>query len=151
SRINEHMEKEQSINNIKHNDLANEFRQIQNRFESALNGEDIGSYTQDDFLRDIYELQNRMNKRNNLIETHILQIPTIYRYERVSIEKLLGELHFNSHMMNGMPNRTIPPLLNNQSLSKQNGSLDYALKPPPTIIRNALTRSLCLILNKWKN
>ncbi|CAF3479078.1 unnamed protein product, partial [Rotaria sp. Silwood2] len=37
---------------IKHNDLANEFRQIQNRFESALNGEDIGSYTQDDFVFD---------------------------------------------------------------------------------------------------
>ena len=65
------------ILSIKHNELANEFRQIQNRYESALkydflyriyskkffniylfSGEDIGSYTQDDFLRDIRELAN---------------------------------------------------------------------------------------------
>lgn len=41
---------------------------------SFSSGEDIGSYTQDDFLRDIRELQNRMNKRNDLIETHILKV-----------------------------------------------------------------------------
>ncbi|CAF4492128.1 unnamed protein product [Rotaria sp. Silwood1] len=140
SRINEHMEKEQTINNIKHNDLVNEFRQIQNRFESALNGEDIGSYTQGDFLRDIHELQNRMNKRNNLMEKHIFQIPTISRYERISIEKLLGELHFNSHMMTGIPNQNISSLLNNQPWSKQNGLLDYPAKPSTTIMPNTLTR-----------
>ncbi|CAF0925949.1 unnamed protein product [Rotaria sordida] len=140
SHINEYIEKEQAINSIKHNDLANEFRQMQNHLESAQNGEDIGSRTRDDFLRDIHELQNRMNKRHNLIETHILQIPTISRYERVPIQKLLGELHFNSHMMNGIPNRNIPSLLNNQSLPKQNGLLDYPSKPSITIIPKTLTR-----------
>ncbi len=108
-RIDEHIDQEQTVNryethiyfeyssiydlilSIKHNELANEFRQIQNRFDSALkydeiyrkicffeislfSGEDIGSYTQDDFLRDIRDLQTRMNKRSDIIETHILKV-----------------------------------------------------------------------------
>lgn len=78
---------------IKHHELANEFRQIHQRYENALkydfslkriywkrfvvclfSGQDIGSYTQDDFLRDIRELQTRINKRNDLIETHVLKV-----------------------------------------------------------------------------
>jgi hypothetical protein len=124
-RIDEHMEYEQTINSIKHNELANEFRRIQNRFDSALNGEDIGSYTHDDFFGDIRELQTRMNKRNDLIETHILQIPTITRYERVRIEKLLGELQFHPHMTNSIPNPSISTPLNNSYSSKQNDFLEY--------------------------
>ncbi|CAM4791122.1 unnamed protein product [Rotaria magnacalcarata] len=146
-RINEHIDKEQKINSIKHNDLAHEFRQIQNRLESALNGENIGSYTQDDFLRDIHELQNRMNKRNTLIKTHILQIPTISRYERVPIEKLLGELQFNSHMMNGNPNRTKPSLSNNPSFSHQNGLLDCPSKLATANIANLSPRVSSPIIN----
>ncbi|UJR35742.1 hypothetical protein I4U23_028491 [Adineta vaga] len=124
--INEHIDNEQTVNSIKHNELANAFQKIQNRYDSALNGEDIGAYTQDDFLRDIHELQKRMNKRSDLIETHILKIPTITRYERVNIEKLLGELRFNPPMMNGMTNLTISPLSNHQHLPKQNGFSDHS-------------------------
>jgi len=47
---------------------------ISNVLICLFSGEDIGSYTQDDFLRDIRELQTRMNKRSNLIETHILTV-----------------------------------------------------------------------------
>ncbi|CAF1173215.1 unnamed protein product [Adineta ricciae] len=136
-RINEHIENEQTVNSIKHSELANAFQQIQIRYENALNGGDIGSYTQDDFLRDIRELQNRMSKRNDLIETHILKIPTVARYERVSIEKLLGELRFNPPMMNALPNLTIPSLLNHQSLPKQNGFLDHS-----SIFPNKFTSNL---------
>ncbi|CAF1350871.1 unnamed protein product [Adineta steineri] len=137
NQINKHINEEQTINSNKHNELTSEFHQIQNRFECALNGEDIGSYTQDDFLRDIRELQIRMNKRSDLIETHILKIPNITRYERVSIEKLLGELRFNPRMMNGIPNLTKSPLLNQKHSPKQNGFFDYPSISPSQLISNS--------------
>ena len=81
------------ILSIKHIDLVNDYHRIEDRLKSALkyiflfffffyhcfeyylfSGEDIGSYTQDDFLNEIHELHNRLNQRRNLIETHSLQV-----------------------------------------------------------------------------
>jgi hypothetical protein len=67
----------------------------------------------------------------------LFKFPAITRYERVSIEKLLGELQFNPHMTNGITHPTISPLLNNPHLPKQNGFLDYPSTLPTTINSNS--------------
>lgn len=72
------------------------------------------------------------------------KIPTVNRYEQVSIEKLLGELHFNPTMTNGIPHPTISSLFNNQHKPKQNGFYDYppTLPPPPRLSSSSSTSSL---------
>jgi len=124
--IDEHINQEQNLNKFKHNELAKDFRTIQQRYENALNGQDIGSYSQQDFLQDISQLQHKMVSRNDLIDTHVLRIPTISRYDQVSIEKLLGELRF-SQQYPQLPLPPTPLMENTSHLNRQNGFSE----PPP--------------------
>ena len=50
------------------------FPSISNVVFLWFSGQDIGSYFQQDFLRDIGQLQVKMVQRNDLIETHVLKV-----------------------------------------------------------------------------
>jgi hypothetical protein len=61
-------------------------------------------------------------------------MPTVSRYEQVSIEKLLGELRFNNQPTNDNRPSTISPLMNSRHSTKQNGFAEHpaAAVPHPT-------------------
>lgn len=58
---------------------------------SSFSGDSIGAYTQDDFLRDISQLQLRMNQRSDLIEAHILKVTlTVFSTARFRSSKAMS-------------------------------------------------------------
>lgn len=96
-----------------HNELLREFQTIQNRLKSALkfeikkpkktsirfrfffSGEDIGVYHREDFLRDISQLQERLNQRRQLIETQSFTVRKKNRnFDRVQFETFDSENRF---------------------------------------------------------